>query len=236
MNPKIAVPKVARCRNTSNGKRTRAHVTFDHTNNTFISKSLQILIFILQDYIPDLKLSRKAVAILSLVSSVIAVAAVLIFAQTAVSTSSSTTSAPNAIASSSTNFLWGKITAIRTPENVEIKDVSKRAEYLSVSNTVLNANPKLMEVLAGADRSHDIDAEWRSSGSLSPPPAPPLFEVYINEDEANKLISAWSQNFIPSGIENDEKVSADHVIKLHSIKIQVDGKFYLVLIYTAYKQ
>jgi len=126
-------------------------------------------------------------------------------------------------------FADGKLSVIRAAENSEIvQDASKRAQFVPVSVTVLDKNPKLSEAMKGADANHDVLA--RMSNLIEAKPVNDVFEVKITEEEANAL----TRDIVPLSVKQQ---SHDNIVlKDHQMMIQVDGKFYVITMTTVYKQ
>lgn len=129
------------------------------------------------------------------------------------------------------DFIDAKLTAVRISEDVE-KDVTKKAEYVPVSPTLLDKNQRLVQALEGADYRYVIISK---GGQLAQNvQIDRAQEVTITEEEANRLISIWKSYFIRSEV--DRQVYGNFVINNHFIKIQLEDKFYDITITVVYKQ
>jgi hypothetical protein len=127
-------------------------------------------------------------------------------------------------------FVSAKLVATRVSEDAEPKDMSKRAEYLSINSTVLYENPKLEQALKSADFRDII----LSKGGQLAWDMIYTHGIEINEEEANRLISIWKPYFIPCEI--SEQVYDNFTLKCNYLKILSDSKFYSVTITTSYER
>lgn len=135
----------------------------------------------------------------------------------------------------SSSFISAKLAALRVAECAEIREQSKRAEYVSISSTLLDGNPKLKGVLEGADYRYNLlGGEKQCNSQEGGRSMDEAAELKITEEEANRLISVWKSYFIPSEV--GERSSDDIMQKFYFIKVQVDDNFYFVTIYTVYTQ
>jgi hypothetical protein len=120
-------------------------------------------------------------------------------------------------------FASGKLIAIRSGEWTEgLQDPVRRAQFISVPTAVLDSNPKLVEVLEGADKNYEILVNSVGYGM----PVDPAFDVSITEAEANSLVSAMA------GVSSSQSVQDNYVSEYHRLDLENNGKYYLVTIMT----
>lgn len=126
-----------------------------------------------------------------------------------------------------TTLAWMGIIAIAAPifdhatlgaaRGSEVRELVERAKYVPISTEVLDANPKLREVIEGADKNYE--AISRGSSRLS------VYSVGITEAELNALISSLPEVNPKQAVHTEGYVSDYRYLKL-----EYDGKYYFVTI------
>lgn len=120
-------------------------------------------------------------------------------------------------------FASGKLIAIRSGEWTEdLQDPVRRAQFVSVPIAVLDSNPKLVEVLEGADKNYEILVNSVGYGM----PVDSGFDVSITEAEVNTLVSSMA------GGSASQSVQDNYVSEYHRLNLENNGKYYRVTIMT----
>jgi len=156
-----------------------------------------------------MKTSRRFVVILFSIAPIAAIITTLI--------------SLNIIAIAAPTFASGKLIAGRTWEGTEdIQDPLRRAEYISIPASVVDSNPKLKMVLEGADTNYEINI--KSKGNA--PAVDPGYEVSISEEEANVLAAVLAD------AKASQKTDDNYVSEFHRLKLENEGKYYVVTVVT----
>ena len=120
-------------------------------------------------------------------------------------------------------FASGKMTAIRSGEWTEaMQNPVMKAQYVPISQTLVDVDPKLKVALEGADRRYEILANAKGYSTS----VDQAEEVELTEEEANNLIS-----ILPPGHET-QRVQDETISKYDRVFVELDGKYYILTIST----
>jgi hypothetical protein len=122
-------------------------------------------------------------------------------------------------------FVNSTLYVVRDPDKSQIvQDPTLRAKFMQLPSSVLDQNPELKEAMSAADANYQkelpyMDKEYIVSENGA--------NVPITEQQANQLLSQLTL------IDQGQHVSGGGIISHNAALVQVDGKFYHIIIVQA---